>query len=85
MKLRIETSRYAMIVLAAMLVIAMNTAVFAASGTWASTGSLQTPRDGHTAALFSNGNVVVASGEDNNGTPASTEVYNPIRHRWCVR
>jgi len=67
MKLRIGNSPYAMIALTAVLVIAMNTVTFAASGTWASTGNLQTPRDGHTATLLSNGNVVAAGGENNNG------------------
>jgi len=84
MKLRITNSLCAMIVLAAMLVIAMNTAVFAASGTWAFTGSLQTPRDGHTATLLSNGNVVVAGGENNNGALASSEVYSPTAGSWTA-
>lgn len=84
MKLRIGNSPYAMIALTAVLVIAMNTVTFAASGTWASTGSLQTQRDGHTATLLSNGNVVVAGGEDNNGALASTEVYSPITRSWTA-
>jgi len=84
MKLRMESSPYAMIVLAAALVIVMNTTAFAASGTWTSTGSLQTPRDGHTATFLSNGNVVVAGGENNNGVVASTEVYSPTTSSWTA-
>ncbi len=84
MKRRIKNFPYAAIVLAAMLVIALNTAASAASGTWTSTGSLQTPRDGHTATLLSNGNVVVVGGEDNNGVVASTEVYSPSTGSWTA-
>lgn len=84
MKLRIENSLYAMVALTAVLVIAMNTVAFGASGTWISAASLHTPRDGHTATLLSNGNVVVAGGENNNGALASTEVYSPTTRSWTA-
>jgi N-acetylneuraminic acid mutarotase len=62
---------------------AINPAAFAA-GTWSFTGSLHTARDGHTATLLSNGNVVVAGGESNNLAISSTEVYSPTTHAWSV-
>ncbi len=60
----------------AIVILAMNTAAFAASGTWSSAGSVRTARDGHTATLLPNGNIVVAGGESNNQALASSEVYS---------
>jgi len=82
MKLRITSSPMPIIVTAVALVVAMNTLAFAASGTWASTASLRNPRDGQTATLLPNSNVVVAGGENNNGAIASTEVYSPVTSSW---
>lgn len=82
MKLSITNSPLPMIVGAVALVVAMNTLTFAASGTWASTASLRNPRDGQTATLLPNGNVVVAGGENNNGAIASTEVYSSVTSSW---
>ena len=49
-----------------------------ASGTFSPTGSLITPRDGHTAILLANGLVLIAGGTGNSSQPlASTELYNP--------
>jgi N-acetylneuraminic acid mutarotase len=84
MKLRIAHSPSSLIVIAAVLVLAMNGVAFAASGTWASAASVHTPRDGHTATLLPNGNVVVAGGEDNNQALASTEVYSSLTGSWTV-
>ena len=72
------------IIMAAVLVLAMNGVAFAASGAWASAASVRTPRDGHTATLLSNGNVVVAGGENNNQALASTEVYSSLTGSWTV-
>ena len=55
------------------------------SGTWASTGALNTPRTAHTATLLANGQVLVAGGEDSGGTLiASAELYNPATGKWTV-
>ena len=55
------------------------------SGTWASTGALNTPRTAHTATLLANGQVLVAGGEDaSNNLIASAELYNPAAGKWTV-
>lgn len=72
------------IILAVGLVIALNTGAFAASGTWTPTGGLHVARDGHTATLLPNGNVVVAGGEGSNGVIVSTEVYSPMNSSWST-
>ncbi len=71
------------IVFVAVLAAAWN-AAFAASGTWTSAPSLHNARDGHTATLLPNGNVVVAGGENNNAAMTSTEVYSPTFNSWTV-
>ncbi len=43
-----------------------------------------TPRDGHTATLLPNGNVVIAGGENNNQALSSSEVYSPTFRSWAV-
>lgn len=52
----------ALLLLSVLWFTANSPAAFAA-GTWSFTGSMHTARDGHTATLLSNGNVVVAGGE----------------------
>ena len=48
------------------------------TGTFATTGNLNTARVYHTATLLNNGTVLIAGGYDNNGdTSASAELYNP--------
>ena len=54
-----------------------------ATGTWRKTGSLNTPRDGFTATLLSNGEVLVAGGVDDADVPLDTaEIYDPIKGTW---
>ena len=53
-----------------------------ASGTWATTGSLNTLRGGHSATLLSNGQVLVVGGENASGFLNSAELYNPATGRW---
>ena len=82
MKLHIANSPFARVVVAAVLLVAIHVPAFAASGTWAAAASLHNARDGHTATLLSNGNIVVAGGENNNSAMASTEVYSPLTSSW---
>jgi len=57
--------------------------LLAQSGTWANTGSLNTPRTDHTATLLANGQVLVAGGLDS-GYLASAEVYDPAIGKWTL-
>ena len=55
------------------------------SGTFAPTGSLRTARYFHTATLLPSGEVLVAGGNDVNGSPlASAELYNPATGTWSI-
>jgi hypothetical protein len=56
----------------------------AASGTFAVTGSMNTPRTGHTATLLQSGEVLVAGGADLNGPLTSSELYNPATGTWSL-
>lgn len=56
------------------------------TGTWSLTGSMHVARENHRATLLSNGEVLVAGGDDGI-TPsvkalASAEVYNPASGTW---
>src|SRR5438045_1401928 len=59
-------------------------AAAADSGSWTLTGSLPPAREGHTATLLPNGNVVAAGGETNNGVTTSTRGYNPATGLWTA-
>ena len=51
------------------------------TGTWTATGTMGSPRQGHTATLLPNGNVLVAGG----GTGAvSAELYDPGSGKWTA-
>jgi multimeric flavodoxin WrbA len=54
-----------------------------ASGTWTTTGSLNTGREQHTATLLQNGMVLIAGGY-NGSYPASVELYNRASRSWTV-
>ena len=50
----------------------------ASSGTWSPTGSMSTPRSGHTATRLKNGKVLVVGGLGSSFTAlASAELYTP--------
>jgi hypothetical protein len=52
-----------------------------ATGIWTPTGSLLTAREGATATLLANGNVLLAGGA-NVGILASAELYDPLTGQW---
>jgi hypothetical protein len=56
------------------------------TGTWTVTGSMVTPRAGHTATLLPDGRVLVAGGGDygDDWTMASAELYDPVSGTWTA-
>ncbi len=84
MELRLKNGRTTTIIAATVLVVTLNTFAFSASGAWTSTASVHTPRDGHTATLLPNGNVVIAGGENNDQALNSSEVYSPTFGSWTA-
>ena len=55
-----------------------------ASTSWTFTGSLNTPRDGHTATLLPNGKILVIGGSGPADSPASAELYDPGTGKWSI-
>lgn len=57
--------------------------LFAASGSFSNTGSMNIERIDHTATLLANGEVLVAGGDNNTaGYLSSAEVYNSSIGKW---
>jgi N-acetylneuraminic acid mutarotase len=83
MKLLNTHSRERTIMVAAVLLVAMNALAFGGSGTWSSTGSMLSARDGHTATLLVNGKVLVAGGTNNGVALTSAVLYNPTTGTWA--
>jgi hypothetical protein len=53
------------------------------SGTFSATGSMSTPREGHTATMLRDGRVLVAGGSPNGiQTTGSAEIYDPASGRF---
>ena len=67
----------ARIVYVVALALAASTLSFAASGTWSSTGTMISARDGHTATILTNGKILAAGGTNNGVALTSAELYNP--------
>lgn len=68
----------------AWVAIAVSPAVASATG-FKTTGSMNVARDGQTATLLANGEVLVAGGENNTaGFLASSEVFNPATGKWTL-
>jgi hypothetical protein len=54
------------------------------TGSWTVTGSMVTPRQGHTATLLPDGKVLVAGGNDWENATASAELYDPVSGTWTA-
>ena len=54
-----------------------------ATGTWAATGSMNSPREYHTATLLPSGQVLVAAGYSN-APLDSAELYDPVTGTWTA-
>ena len=68
-----------------LVMMATSAAYGGTSGTWSTTGSLNTPRFEHTATLLSNGQVLVAGGTNSTtGYLSSAELYNPATGKWSM-
>jgi hypothetical protein len=52
------------------------------SATWSYGANTSVARTGHTAALLSNGQVLVAGGFLSRSVLASAEIYDPIANTW---
>jgi Galactose oxidase, central domain/Kelch motif len=55
-----------------------------ASGTWARTGSMTTPREGQTAVLLHDGPVLVMGGSNSSGALSSAELFNLATGKWTA-
>ena len=51
---------------------------------WESAAPLKYARGSHTATLLSDGEILVAGGEDQNGTLRSYEIYDPQKGSWTA-
>ncbi len=90
----LRTHRYAVGAIRSLLFIALfvmalaaapATPVFAGTGSFSTTGSMNFARDGHTAVLLQNGQVLVVDGWNfTNGFMTSAELYNPAKGKWTL-
>ena len=54
------------------------------TGVWIATGSMGTPRSGHTAVRLLDGRVLVAGGSDGQADLTSAELYDPASGTWSA-
>jgi hypothetical protein len=54
------------------------------SGVWIATGSMGTPRSGHTAVRLLDGRVLVAGGAEGDENDTSAELYDPSSGTWSA-
>jgi len=73
----------ARIVYVVALALTACTLSFAASGTWSSTGTMISARDGHTATILTNGKILAAGGTNNGVALTSAELYNSASGTWA--
>src|SRR5258708_38651522 len=72
---------------AAMGIVASTAIAAFGSGNFQKTGSLNVARGAHTATLLSNGEVLVAGGDNSSfggGYLSSAELYNPSTDSWTL-
>ncbi len=82
---RLRAMRSLLFVTLLTIALAVSTAAptLAGSGNFNTTGSMNVARDGQTATLLSNGEVLVTGGFNfTSGFLASAEVYNPAKGKW---
>lgn len=80
-----KATRLLLLVSQFVIALVATTPAFAqSSGTWTKTGSMNTPREGHSATLLQNGQVLVAGGLNNTGVIAGAELYDPKQGKWTV-
>src|SRR5262249_56720704 len=52
------------------------------TGTWTASGRMDSARESHTATLLPNGKILVAGGENTNGSLSSAELYRLDSESW---
>jgi hypothetical protein len=52
--------------------------------TFSVTGTMTTTREHHTSTLLNDGTVLIAGGENGNGTNSSAEIYNPVTKEFAA-
>ena len=84
---RFRTTTFVSTELLAIALVASTATPTFASGTFQKTGSMNVARISHTATLLSNGEVLVAGGDNpslGGGYLASAELYNPATGSWTL-